>query len=201
MYRPVQWTRYKDWRITQWWWERPEFYKKIWRPYHLGLDYAWPKSGDKIPVYSCTDGKVAVWYDRDWFWNYIKIYSGEYTVYYAHLESVQVVNWQQVKAMQQIGIMGTTGNSRGVHLHFGLKWPWSNQWDLWRLDPSSYITDWSTINQGSINKIDTSSVWVPIIEPPEWQILVDEKLFTGEGEITNERLLVIMSRIYKKLKK
>ena len=198
--RPVRWERFKDWKLTQWWWERPEFYKKIWRPYHLGLDYAWPKSGDKIPVYSCTDGKVAVWYDRDWFWNYIKIYSGEYTVYYAHLESVQVVNWQQVKAMQQIGIMGTTGNSDGVHLHLGLKWPWSKKSDLWRLNPSDYIVDRPTINQGGITTTATSTIWKPKPIASEVQLLINDGIYTGEGELTLERLLIIMARIYSKLK-
>lgn len=198
--RPVRWERFKDWKLTQWWWERPEFYKKIGWPYHLWLDYASEVSGDKIPVYSCTDWVAYVWYDEDWFGNYIKINYKEYTVYYAHLDRILVVNWQTINAMQQIGIMGTTGNSDGVHLHLGLKWPWSKKSDLWRLNPSDYIVDRPTINQGGITATATSTIWKPKPIASEVQLLINDGIYTGEGELTLERLLIIMARIYSKLK-
>lgn len=192
MYRPVAGERYKDRRLTQWRWERPEFYKKIWRPYHLWLDYAWPKSGDKIPVYSCTDWFAYVWYDEDWFGNYIKIKHKGYTVYYAHLDSVSVKDWQAVNAMQQIGIMGTTGNSSGVHLHLGLKWPGGSKKELWRLNPTSYIT---------------SRPAIPVITPQPttvstiWELLKQDKIRNGElWEGISERLILLLEKLYAKSK-
>ncbi len=40
-----------------------------------------------------------------------------YVLWYCHLMSMFVVEGQQVKAGDPIGVMGTTGNSTGVHLH------------------------------------------------------------------------------------
>ena len=43
-----------------------------------------------------------------------------YYSYYMHLSAITVQQGQSVATGQQIGAMGTTGNSTGVHLHFGL---------------------------------------------------------------------------------
>ena len=45
---------------------------------------------------------------------------GVYTLY-AHLASITVANGQQVEAGERIGIMGDTGLTTGVHLHFEVK--------------------------------------------------------------------------------
>ena len=49
----------------------------------------------------------------------IKHDNGYYT-YYMHLNSISVHAGQDVTAGQQVGTMGTTGSSTGVHLHFGM---------------------------------------------------------------------------------
>lgn len=52
---------------------------------------------------------------------------------YAHLQTVQVKIGQSVKAGQQIGIQGNTGNSYGTHLHYEVYRNGS------RINPESYI--------------------------------------------------------------
>ncbi|MGY3056157.1 murein DD-endopeptidase MepM/ murein hydrolase activator NlpD [Streptomyces sp. TE3672] len=47
----------------------------------------------------------------------IKMSDGKYTQY-GHLSKVTVIKGQTVKARQQIGISGATGNASGPHLHF-----------------------------------------------------------------------------------
>ena len=41
-----------------------------------------------------------------------------YRTIYAHLSSIDVQVGQTVKKGDGLGIMGTTGNSTGIHLHF-----------------------------------------------------------------------------------
>jgi|GEM_PF-2989134 len=43
-----------------------------------------------------------------------------YCTLYGHMNSISVTNGQEVTQGQQIGIMGTTGSSTGLHLHFGI---------------------------------------------------------------------------------
>ncbi|WP_051258372.1 M23 family metallopeptidase [Atopococcus tabaci] len=86
------------------------------RKFHAGIDIA--GSG---PIVSAQSGKVTrVRYDKGWGW-YVKIDHGNgLQTLYAHMKtgSLKVKEGQKVKAGQQIGTMGTTGASTGVHLHF-----------------------------------------------------------------------------------
>ncbi len=60
--------------------------------------------------------------------------NGYYT-YYMHMTDVYVAVGQSATTLEQIGTMGTTGNSTGVHLHFGIAT------DLWSgfVDPANFI--------------------------------------------------------------
>ena len=42
---------------------------------------------------------------------------GGYLTYYAHLAKILVSNGQKVVQGQQVGLIGTTGQSTGPHLH------------------------------------------------------------------------------------
>ena len=91
--------------------------------FHDGLDL-----GGGGAIFAVRDGtatSVVNGYGGGWG-NNISIDHGEVSglghiySFYAHLESISVSGGQQVKAGQQIGVMGTTGSSTGVHLHFGI---------------------------------------------------------------------------------
>ncbi len=80
--------------------------------------------------------------------NYIVIkHSGFYTLY-AHLNSRKVATGQSVKAGAVIGTVGSTGNSTGPHLHFGICTSYSmadpDGSSVW-LDPLPYLKAIATI--------------------------------------------------------
>jgi murein DD-endopeptidase MepM/ murein hydrolase activator NlpD len=72
---------------------------------------------------AAADGTVTVALDRlgkgNGYGDYVVLRhpDGTETVY-AHLEAVLVSTFRQVKAGQVIGLVGSTGNSSGPHLHF-----------------------------------------------------------------------------------
>lgn len=96
------------------------------RPTHAGSDYA-PKVAGTTgrPIYAIADGQVVRAQ-----WNALPYHSGIAVIvyhsalgrysYYGHLASYKVSVGQNVRAGQHIAVMGTTGNSTGIHLHLGI---------------------------------------------------------------------------------
>ena len=87
-----------------------------WGRMHKGIDIARPANRT---IVAADDGTViSAGYDGG-YGNKIVIdhHNGMRTVY-AHLHSISVSAGQTVTQGQKIGIMGSTGNSTGVHLHF-----------------------------------------------------------------------------------
>jgi len=87
---------------------------------HKGVDIAptrWRVAGD--PIYAAYDGKVVISTYSSSAGNYIMVYHGDglYTRY-LHASSLLVSAGDYVTKGQKIALMGTTGNSTGVHLHF-----------------------------------------------------------------------------------
>lgn len=83
---------------------------------HGGMDF-----GGGGPIVAAQSGTVSVaQYSSSWGW-YVKIDHGNgLATLYAHMVqgSLRVSAGQQVSQGQQLGTMGTTGASTGVHLHF-----------------------------------------------------------------------------------
>lgn len=77
-------------------------------------------SGD--PIYAAASGTVTKANYSSSAGNWIWIYHGDglYSVY-MHCNSLNVSVGQEVTQGQVIASMGTTGNSTGVHLHFGVR--------------------------------------------------------------------------------
>ncbi len=86
--------------------------------YHPGIDIANLGGGQ---IYASDSGTVttAGWPDNQGYGNRVVIDHGNgFTTLYAHLSAAYVAPGQKISKGQVIGMMGSTGRSTGVHLHF-----------------------------------------------------------------------------------
>lgn len=92
------------------------YYGSRWGNFHTGLDIAGDR-GD--PFVAAADGKVTVSGWGGGFGNMILVDHGNGVVTrYGHATKLLVSAGQQVSKGQTIGLVGSTGNSTGPHLHF-----------------------------------------------------------------------------------
>lgn len=114
-------------RVTQVYGARPEYYAQFGLDGHEGVDWG-GKEGD--PVLAAADGVVKLIAKDDGrhaYGNQIRLThtvgTDVYETIYAHLRGfvTEVKQGDAVKAGQQIGYLGSTGNSSGPHLHFSVK--------------------------------------------------------------------------------
>ncbi|WP_163970535.1 murein hydrolase activator EnvC family protein [Oceanobacillus halotolerans] len=109
---------------------------------HYGMDVgnATAKSGGDVPIYAAADGVVSRAYYSSSYGNVVfitHIFGDEqYESVYAHMKYTPLVSsFQIVSKGQQIGVMGTTGDSSGPHLHFEIHSPSWNDAKSHALDP------------------------------------------------------------------
>ncbi len=97
---------------------------------HPGLDID-GETGD--PIYAVDNGVVVYAGWNNWgYGNMVVINHGNgWQTLYAHLEAVNVSCGQSVYQTNVIGLMGSTGNSTGSHLHFEMMYNGTkvNPWD------------------------------------------------------------------------
>jgi len=103
------------WRLTQ------TFGRTSFERWHTGIDLDW---GSGTTIYASASGRV-VSVARGWgggYGNHIVIDHGDgFQTLYGHLSSFATSSGQWVNQGQVIGIMGSTGWSTGVHLHFEIR--------------------------------------------------------------------------------
>ncbi|QMV43077.1 M56 family metallopeptidase [Cohnella cholangitidis] len=101
---------------------------------HDGIDIANKKGTD---VYAAAGGKVVkAEYDKK-YGNTIKIeHNGIWTTEYRHLDKLSVEEGASVESGDLIGLMGSTGESTGPHLHFSVLS------DGKYIDPMTVIKQW-----------------------------------------------------------
>lgn len=87
------------------------------RPSHTGIDIS---HNGGTPIVAAYGGTVSTRTFSSGYGNYVVIsHPSGYTTLYAHMASPGSVNpGQTVTKGQQIGVVGSTGNSTGAHLHF-----------------------------------------------------------------------------------
>ncbi len=85
---------------------------------HPGYDFA-SKGHKLIPIYASDSGTITHSGWKTGYGNSIIInHNNGYWTLYGHLSSLRASDGQKVSRGQVIGIMGSTGRSTGVHLHF-----------------------------------------------------------------------------------
>ena len=88
-----------------------------WGRLHAGIDIA--GVGDRT-ILAADHGRVvqAGWHSGGYGNHVVIDHQNGYRTLYAHLSSIKVRPGDRVERGQAIGVMGSTGNSTGVHLHF-----------------------------------------------------------------------------------
>lgn len=101
---------------------------------HWGIDFNAPMN---TPIQATGKGKVIVAGNRkDGYGNCVIIDHGfGFQTLYAHMSKISVTTGQEVIRGQQIGRIGSTGQSTGAHLHYEVKK------DGVKVDPIQYCTD------------------------------------------------------------
>jgi murein DD-endopeptidase MepM/ murein hydrolase activator NlpD len=90
-----------------------------WGKMHKGIDIARPSNRTIMTIDNGV--VVSAGWDGGGYGNKVIIDHGNgYRSVYAHLDSITVSNGQTVPKGTQIGVMGNTGDSTGVHLHLEL---------------------------------------------------------------------------------
>ncbi len=109
---------------TQEFGERKVDYSRFGLIGHNGLDLS---AAAGTPVLAAHDGQVWAYTDAGGYGNTIEIWTpgrfkgATFKTIYAHLQSFSVQDYAWVREGQIIGFVGSTGNSTGAHLHFGVK--------------------------------------------------------------------------------
>lgn len=92
---------------------------KRWGGQHRGIDIARPSNYN---ILAADNGVIAATGFSGSYGNRILIkHNNGYTTLYGHLSSINVEVGQVVEKGSVIGIMGSTGNSTGTHLHFEIE--------------------------------------------------------------------------------
>ncbi len=103
---------------------------------HTGVDMVGESS---VKIYGVMESGQVVYtgYEENGFGNYIKVKdnaTGNF-FYFAHLKAIYVNEGNKVTYTTVLGLMGSTGNSTGPHLHFEIR----KSDNKTRLDPCVYM--------------------------------------------------------------
>lgn len=91
---------------------------KRWGGFHPGTDMV----SDQLSIMAADRGKVVFAGWKTGYGNCIIIdHQNGYSTLYGHLSQILISDHENVEKGEKIGIMGSTGNATGVHLHFEVR--------------------------------------------------------------------------------
>ncbi|MFD1031740.1 M23 family metallopeptidase [Metaplanococcus flavidus] len=104
-----------------------------WGKQHQGIDIAQP---DDFAILASDHGVVKTAGMHNTFGNHVIIdHNNGFETIYAHLDSIDVKVGDKLTQGTKLGVMGTTGRSTGIHLHFEIHENGVNK------DPLNYISE------------------------------------------------------------
>jgi len=197
VYNPVHW----PYRITQGFGENPEAYARFGMKWHWGIDIAWEIPWDTPIIYWPVTWRIVKVADQwtKWYGKYVRIHtwSGNWDTLefvLAHFSKIYVQEGDVIDLETQLGVMGTTGNSIGVHLHIGRRRirNWSvlnyNNWYYWYED--FVIEDYDNTEIQEVEKRNQ--------ELMEMYGISDNGMY---DTMIKQDIITIISRIYEDTKK
>ncbi|MDD3220776.1 MAG: peptidoglycan DD-metalloendopeptidase family protein [Lachnospiraceae bacterium] len=105
---------------------------------HNGIDIG---AGYGSPIYAAASGTVWIAGYSSSAGNWVVInHGGGVLTVYMHASALYVSSGQTVSAGQSIAAVGSTGNSTGPHLHFGVMVGSSGGYDGYWVDPMGYVS-------------------------------------------------------------
>jgi len=131
--------------LTQGFGENPQVYRPFSLPGHEGLDWGVPTG---TPILAVDAGAITKAYTvpgsdpkTNPYGLHLKLAHSWGETVYAHLSRVDVKLNDVVKSGQQLGLSGSTGNTTGPHLHFGLRLKGYDPKDGWfgYTNPDRYL--------------------------------------------------------------
>ena len=146
------------WRITQRYPDRPGYYAKYNLKSHAGLDIAPLIPGTKgVVVYAPHEGFVELNdFGKNGYGKHVYVTSEPYDrkgtrrqSVLGHLESFLVSSGQYVAAGDPIGVMGSTGDSTNIHVHWGYR----------KLNKDEEVINKNNGNNGYIDVSPYACVW------------------------------------------
>lgn len=146
------------------------------RNFHSGIDIA---NVVGTPIYAFSDGEVTTTDTSltSGYGNLIEIkHNDVISTRYAHLSKINVVQGQNVKKGELIGLMGSTGYSTGSHLHFEIRKYGE------AIDPEIYI-------QNILNSVGSQELPKEVLR---WEEKITEELKKYNLETYKDTALIII---------
>jgi len=160
-------------RLTQAFGANPQDYAQFGLDGHEGLDLT-PQGADK-KVYAVESGIVREEVDDP---VQGKAYGIHVVIYvptnrrlwtYAHLAENYVSQGDKILRGQPIGLMGDTGNTRGAHLHLGLRLTDPNGKPInlsngfkGFVDPAAVVAQLNGLEQAALDRAHAAQPWMPV---------------------------------------
>lgn len=176
---------------------------------HNGNDYG--TNGKKVPCYAVDEGTVLK-VSQDRFganFVYVRYPKLSHVGLYYHLDSVSVKAGQKVTSNTQIGIVGTTGQSTGVHLHFSWIKDNANAMKYYQAEYKDFEKYTFTQHSDNYNKVQSkfgfSDNTMTYLQAYKYAELLFTKMLNGETEFQKETKDYILAykygkEIFKKLR-